>query len=154
MAFEETFRISWSHLDGNGHMANTSYINIAIDMRFLYFASRGFGAEEFARLRVGPVVRRDEVDYYRELHMMQAVRVNLLLAGLSDDASRFRFCNEMYREDGELAARVTTLAGWFDLNARKLIVPPEPLACALRALDRTDDFKVLPSSVRKSERAS
>lgn len=130
-------------------MANTAYLDIAVDVRFMYFASRGFPAAEFARLRIGPVVRHDEVDYYRELHLLQPIRINFMLAGLSDDASRFRIVNEIHREDGQLAARVTSLGGWFDLNARRLVAPPEPLAEALRALERTDDFAALESSLRK-----
>jgi len=115
----------------------------------MYFASRKFAATEFARLRIGPVVRRDEVDYFRELHLLDPIRVTFLLSGISDDASRFRLRNEVYREDGQLAARVTSLGGWFDLAARKLIAPPDALADALRALDKTDDFEKLESSVRK-----
>ena len=149
MPFEKTFHVSWAHLDANGHMANTAYLDIAVDARFAYFAQCGFSASEFARLRIGPVVRRDEVDYYRELHMLQAMRVNYLLAGLSEDASRFRIVNEIRREDGELAARVTSLGGWFDLTARKLVAPPEKLADAMRGLDRTADFEALSSSVKK-----
>ena len=51
-------------------------------------------------------------------------------------------------EPGELAARITSLGGWLDLAARKLVAPPAPLADALRALEHTADFEVLPSSVR------
>ena len=149
MAFEKTFQVAWAHLDANGHMANTAYLDICVDVRFAYFASQGFPPGEFARLRFGPVVRRDEVDYYRELHLLDTIRVNFALAGLSDDASRFRIRNEIFREDGQLAARVTSLGGWFDLNARKLVAPPEGLAAALRNLDRTTDFEGLESSVRK-----
>jgi len=148
MAFEESFRVSWAHLDGNGHMANTSYMLIAIDCRFHYFASRGFAPTEFARLRVGPVVRQDTIDYFKEMHLLQEVRVNLRCAGLAPDASRFRIVNEFFLGDGQLAARVTSLGGWFDLNARKLIVPPEGIAQALRDLERTPDFEDLPSSMR------
>lgn len=148
MAFEETFRVSWAHLDGNGHMANTSYMLIAIDCRFHYFASSGFAPTEFARLRVGPVVRQDKIDYYKELHLLQEVRVNLRCAGLAPDASRFRLVNEFLLEDGSLAARVTSLGGWFDLDARKLIVPPDGIAAALRALEHTPDYEELPSSIK------
>ena len=147
--FEKTIEISWAHLDANGHMANTSYILIAIDTRFAYFTSRGFTAKEFSTRRIGPVVRRDEIDYYRELHFQERVKVNLLLAGLAADASRFRIRNEVYREDGQLAARITSLGGWFDLNERKLVAPPDALADALRGLARTQDFEALDSSVRK-----
>lgn len=148
MAYEESFQVSWAHLDGNGHMANTSYMLIAIDCRFHYFATRGVTPAEFAKWRIGPVVRRDEVDYYRELQLLQPARVRLLVGGLSEDASRVRIVNEIVRGDGELAARITTLNGWLDLAARKLVAPPAPLADALRALEHTADFEVLPSSVR------
>ncbi len=149
MPFEKTFHVAWAHLDANGHMANTAYLDISVDVRMMYFASRGFPASEFSRLRIGPVVRRDEVDYHREMHLLEPMRVNFTLAGLSDDASRFRIRNEVYREDGQLAARLTSLGGWFDLNIRKLVAPPDSLADALRALDKTDDFEKLESSVRK-----
>ena len=149
MAFEKTFQVAWAHLDANGHMANTAYLDICVDVRFAYFASQGFGPGDFAKLRLGPVVRRDEVDYYRELHMLDTIRVTLAMAGLSEDASRFRLQNEIFRADGQLAARVTSHGGWLDLNARKLIAPPEGLANALRNLARTPDFETLESSLRK-----
>jgi acyl-CoA thioester hydrolase len=149
LIFERSFHVAWAHLDANGHMANTAYLDLAVDVRFMYFTERGFPPSEFARLRLGPVVRRDECDYHRELHLLQPIRVNLLLAGISDDASRFRIRNEVRRDDGELAARITSLGGWFDLGTRKLVAPPETLADALRTLERTDDFGALESSVRK-----
>lgn len=149
MPFERTFQVSWAHLDANAHMANTAFQSLVIDVRFLYFAEKGFPPAEFARLRLGPVVRRDEVDYHRELRLLESVRVNFELAGISEDASRFRIRNALFREGGELAARVTSQGGWLDLAARKLVAPPPLLADALRSLDRTDDFEVLESSVRK-----
>jgi acyl-CoA thioester hydrolase len=157
--FEKTFEVAWAQLDANGHMANTAYLDVCVDVRFAYFISQGFPPSEFARLRLGPAVRRDEVDYYRELHMLQPIRVTLVLAGLSDDASRFRLRNEIFLRgppasgtgsaNWQLAARVTSLGGWLDLNARKLVAPPDDLAKALRTLDRSEDFEKLESSLRK-----
>lgn len=147
MAFEHRFQIGWAHLDGNGHMANTAFVVLAIETRFLYFQSRGFTPAEFRAAAIGPVVRRDEVDYFRELHFLETVRINLLIAGLSDDCSRFRLVNEFHRENGELCARLTSEGGWLDLRARKLAAPPQALAEALRAIERTPDFEVLKSSV-------
>src|SRR4029078_5573415 len=138
VAYEKTFHVAWAMLDANAHMANTAYLDACVDVRMMYFESRGFAARDSARLAIGPVVRRDEVDYFRELHLLDPIRVTFALAGISDDASRFRLRNEVYREDGQLAARVTSIGGWFDLAARKLMAPPDTLADALRALDRTD----------------
>jgi acyl-CoA thioester hydrolase len=149
MAFERTLHVSWNHLDANGHMANTAYLDMAVDVRFLYFTSCGFSPAEFLASGLGPVVRRDEVDYFRELRMLQPVRVSLLLAGLSGDASRFRLVNEFRREDGELCARLTSQGGWLDIKARKLVVPPEVLCEALRGLEHTESFEQLDSSIKR-----
>jgi len=148
MAFEREFQVAWEHLDANGHAANIAFMQFAINTRFLYFASLGFTPADFAKHRLGPVVRRDEVDYFREVRFQDRVGVNLRLAGLSPDGSRFRIVNEIRRGDGELAARIVTTGGWFDLGARKLVAPPPPLADAMGSLERTDDFETLPSSLR------
>jgi acyl-CoA thioester hydrolase len=147
MPFITTQQVTWAQLDSNGHMANTAYLDTVVDTRFAFFSAHGCPPAEFARLRLGPVVRKDEVEYFRELRLQDTYTVNFLLAGLSDDASRFRLINEIRRADDELAARITTLGGWFDLSARKLVAPPPALAAALRALDRTPEFEVLRSSV-------
>ena len=147
MAFESTFQIGWAHLDANGHMANTAFMALAIETRFLYFESCGFTPAEFREAALGPVVRRDEMEYYRELRFLERVRINLLIGGLSEDASRFRIVNEFRREDGELSARVVSHGGWLDIRARKLAPPPAKLAQALRSLERAPDFELLKSSV-------
>ena len=100
-----------------------------------------------ACLQLGPEVMRDQIDYFRECRLLDEIRVTLALAGLSEDGSRMTLRNEFHRE-GLLCARVTSTVGWFDLRQRKLIVPPPGLAALLRALDRSDDFAVLPGSAR------
>lgn len=148
MPFTKSFEVAWAYLDAVGHMANTAYLDVCVDTRFAYFASQGFPHAEFMRARIGPVVRRDEVDYHRELRMLQRFTVSLALAGISADASRFRLRNEIRREDGELAARVTSQGGWLDLDQRRLVIPPEKLAAAILALDRTEDFAPLESTIK------
>ncbi|MBL8517661.1 MAG: thioesterase family protein [Betaproteobacteria bacterium] len=146
MAFTTQHTVTWAQLDSNGHMANTAYLDTVVDTRFAYFASQGFPPAAFAKHQLGPVVRRDEVEYFKELRLQQAYTVNFRIAGLSEDGSRFRIVNEIQRDDGQPCARVTTLGGWFDLAARKLVAPPAGLAAALQALEKTEDFEVLPGS--------
>ena len=148
MAFERTLNVSWAHLDANAHMANTAYINVCIDIRMMYFASQGFAATEFARLRIGPVVRRDELEYHREVGLLEPITVTLALAGMAPDGSRFRLVNEVLKGDGRLAARIRSEGGWMDLAARKLIAPPDDLCRALAAMPHATEFEILPSSIR------
>lgn len=147
--FSCDFNVGWEHLDSNGHMANTAYLDLAVNVRMRFFQASGFALQEFARLRFGPVVRRDEIEYFREFRLLDPIKGTLALAGLSDDCSHFRLRNEFFRADGRLAARVTTAGGWLDLEQRKLTVPPEGIVKAYASLARTDDFTVLSSSLKQ-----
>ena len=148
MSFSKTFHVSWGDMDFNAHMKNTAFLDLSADVRMMCFAENGFPMSEFERLRIGPVILRDEIDYYRELHLLETLTVDLALAGLSDDGSRFRFRNRFFRPDGKPAATVTSSGGWLDLDRRKLAAPPAPLKELLDRLERTEDFEVLASSLR------
>ena len=146
--FERKLLAGWGDMDFNAHMRNTAYLDKAADVRMLYFAEYGFPMSEFARLRIGPVVMKDEIEYFREVNLLDELAVRLALAGLSEDGSRFSLRNEFFRPDGRLAARVSSAGGWLDLSSRRLVQPPAVLLEALRALDRTNDFQLLDSSLR------
>jgi acyl-CoA thioester hydrolase len=145
--FNRTFTVGWEHLDANAHMRNTAYLDLAVDLRMMFFKDSGFELQEFERQRIGPVVRRDEVEYFRELQLLDEVVVTLALAGMSEDGSHFRLRNEFLRRDGKLAARLTSAGGWLDLAARRLTAPPAALRQAFEKLARTDDFATLKSSI-------
>jgi acyl-CoA thioester hydrolase len=114
----------------------------------MYFSENGFPMTEFVRRRLGPVVMKEELEYFKEVGLLEQLRVTLSNAGLSDDGSRFHVRNEFFRSDETLAAKVTSLGGWLDLSTRKFVAPPEALLKALQSLARTEDFEVLPSSIR------
>jgi len=140
---------SWGDMDMNGHLGNTGYLDKATDIRMTYFAENGFSLPDFMRLRVGPVVMKDEIEYFREVHLLEEVTVTHALAGLAEDGSRMLLHNEVLKADGSRAARIRSLGGWMDLAARKLIAPPDQIFTLLRQTDRTEDFQVLPSSLKK-----
>jgi acyl-CoA thioester hydrolase len=138
----------WADMDANAHMANVAYMNKCVDSRMSFFTQNGFPATEFARRRIGPVVRRDEIDYYREVALLEPITITLALGGCAADGSRFRLVQEVLRADGKVAARIRTEGGWLDLEARKLIAPPPEIMAALQRLPRSDDFEELQSSLR------
>lgn len=146
--YEKTFVAGWGDMDFNSHMRNTAYLDKSADIRMMYFSENGFPMTEFMRLRIGPVILKDEVEYFREIQMLETLKVTLSQAGQAEDGSRFLIRNEIYRSDGNLAARVTSTGGWLDLATRKLIVPPQMLLKAMQSLPKTDDFQVLASSIK------
>lgn len=147
------FTVRWGDVDANGHMGNVAYLNIAVDARMAAFTALGFPAATFAQLKLGPVIRRDTIEYKRELHLHEAGTVSLEMVGLSDDGSRFALRNTFVRHDGVTCAVLDTLGGWLDLVARKLVHPPDALLAAMRALPRTADYAALESSVKAKREA-
>jgi acyl-CoA thioester hydrolase len=146
--FEKTLVAGWRDMDYNSHMANTAYLDRAADVRMMYFAENGFTAADMLRMKIGPVIMKDEIEYYREVHLLQEIRVRLAVAGLAPDGSRFMLRNEFAHADGTRCAVITSTGGWLDLNIRKLIAPPEPLRAAMVALPKAEGFRDLRSSVR------
>jgi acyl-CoA thioester hydrolase len=146
--YKQSFHVRWNEADVNGHMRNSAYLDMASDIRMMYFSDNGFTAKDFDRLRMGPVVMRDELEYFRELKLMDPLEVTMELAGMAPDGSRFRIRNDYYRQDGKLSGRLTSTVGWLDLDARRLIRPSDLLFAALEKITKTDDFVALPSSIK------
>ena len=142
---EQTFEIAlfarWPDIDFNQHMRNAAYLGASEDCRMQFLTDRGFGLEEFARRKLGPVVLEDRIRYRRELRPLEPFVVQLLLAGATRDCRRIRVRNRIVRSsDRELSATVDSLVMWLDIETRKTIVPPEELQSCWLGLARTNDF--------------
>ena len=146
--YAKEFLAGWGTMDFNGHLANRSYLDLAADVRMQFFAEHGFPPSEFRRLAIGPVVKKDELEYFREIGLHETVRVTLAALGLSPDGARFVLENEVWSEKNERAARVRSTGGWLDLRARKLVAPPSELLAAMQRWPRCSDFREL-ESLRK-----
>ena len=144
LMYTKSFIASWADMDFNAHMKNTAFLDRAADVRMMFFSENGFPMSEFVRLRIGPVIMKDEVEYFREIALLDAFSVDLSLAGLAPDGSRFLMRNTTTRADGKHSATVTSAGGWLDLGERRLTAPPAPLLAALNTLERTRDFVELP----------
>jgi len=146
--FAKKMMAGWGDMDFNSHMRNTAFLDKAGDVRMLFLSEHGFPMSEFMRLKIGPVVMKDEIAYLKEVLLLEEITVTLSLAGLAEDGSRWILRSDIIRPNGKLAARVNSTGGWLDLAARKLITPPAALMATWQVLDQTEDFQELPSSIK------
>lgn len=140
--YERNLIAGWGDMDFNSHMRNTAYLDKSADVRMMFFAEHGFPVREFYRLKIGPVVQKDEIAYFKEANLLDELRVTLAIAGMSPDGSRWILRNEFFRSDIKLAS-VNSSGGWLDLTARRLVVPPTNLLEMLEQASRTEDFREL-----------
>jgi acyl-CoA thioester hydrolase len=144
--YTKDFLAGWRTMDFNGHLANTAYLDLAADTRLAFFADHGFPPSQFRRLAIGPVIRKEELEYLREVGLHDTVTITFAVLAMSADGARFTFENEIWLASGERAATVRSAGGWLDLRARKLIAPPAALLHALMQAPRSPDFAEIPSA--------
>ena len=142
--YAKEFLAGWGAMDFNGHLANRAYLDLAADVRITFFAEHGFPPIEFRRLGIGPVVRKDELEYFREVNLHDRVTVTHAALAMSPDGARFVLENEIWSAAGERAATVRSTGGWLDLRARKLVAPPDSLRAAMQQVPRAAGFVELP----------
>ena len=138
--YAKEFLAGWGSMDLNGHLANTGYLNLAADVRMSFFAEHGFPPDEFRRLGIGPVIRKEELEYLREVALHELVTVTHAALGMSPDGTRYIVENEIWSAGGERAGFVRSTGGWLDLRERKLVAPPPALLEALRQTPRAAGY--------------
>jgi YbgC/YbaW family acyl-CoA thioester hydrolase len=141
---QEPFRLRlfarWPDMDFMQHMRNAAYLGASEDCRMHFLTANGFSMDTLRARQLGPVVVEDKLTYKRELKLLEPFVVELALAAITRDGRRMNVRNTLVREDGSVAAIVESIVLWFDIAARKPVVPPDDLRDAWMKLARTSDF--------------
>ncbi|WP_230471225.1 acyl-CoA thioesterase [Hymenobacter jejuensis] len=140
MSFERTFTVIWADMDPNVHMRHSAYNDYAAQTRLDFLAQNGFSMQKFAELAIGPILFREDTRFMKEIHLSETIHVTSELAGLNEDASRWRIVHIIRKSNGQVAASVTVDGAWLDLKRRKLTVPPADLAELMRAAPRHESY--------------
>lgn len=142
--FYRQYRISWSDIDANRHLANTAYSRLATNVRVEFFSEAGFDMKYFEQHHVGPVITSEKIYYYREAMYNELVTIDLELGGLSPDGAHFKFFQHFYKENSKLSARIELDITWLDLATRRLHKPSETFLNMFNLLPRAHDFIDIP----------
>jgi acyl-CoA thioester hydrolase len=143
--YVQEYRARWADMDFNQHMRNAAYLGVAEETRLRFLEDGGFPMAELYRRRLGPVVVEDVLTYQKELRLLEPFRVDMAIAAISPDARKLKVRNRFFRaSDDALCATVETLILWFDLEARRTVVPPVDLGRLWLGLARTEDFTPFP----------
>lgn len=143
MSFKFSFPTRWADFDPNNHMRHTAYNDYAAESRVRLFHANGLSLKEFNHLGIGPILFKEETNFYREINLGDDVTVEVLLKGASQYGERFKFIHKIYRKDGILSAEIEVYAAWMDLSKRKLTTPPDIILDVFEKLSKTDDFEVI-----------
>lgn len=144
MGFSKKFQVIWADIDANRHMRHSAYYDYAAQLRVLFFSEAGYPLEKLAQMQIGPILFREEAVFLKEIHMNESITVDINLAAMRPDASRWRIIHTISKENGDKAAVITVDGAWIDLFKRKLASPPEDLVVAVEHMPRIENFEILP----------
>ncbi len=141
MTFKINFKTKWSDFDPNRHMRHTAYNDYAAEVRVRFFQEHGLSMDEFAKLKIGLILFKEETSFYKEIQIGESISVNLELEGASKGIERWRFNHQIFNQDGILSAEIKVYGAWIDLEKRKLASPPQKFAPIFDTLPKTANFK-------------
>lgn len=138
--FSFDFEVRWADVDANRHMRHSAYNDYAAHLRVKLLNSIDLDMASMAKLKLGPVLFREETVFYRECLMSEIINVDIRLQRVRPDGSRWTFVHAFKKVNGKLAAQVTVDGAWMDLANRKLTALPEQFRQNILAVPQTEDF--------------
>lgn len=133
-------KVLWSQIDANMHLRHSAYADFAAQARLQVLDHLGFDAKLFERLKIGPILFREELIYMREVRPSDTIRVTCVMTACRKDGSRWSFSQELFRGDGIKAAQINVQGAWVDLEKRKLAALPPEWAEKFMHIPRSQDF--------------
>lgn len=144
MSYKVSFSTRWADFDPNNHMRHSAYNDYAAEARVRFFRENGFSMIEFNKQNIGPVLFSENTNFYREINLSENISVELFVKGLSENGERFKFQHKIFKQNGVLAAEIEIYGAWINLKKRKLTEPPKELISKFEALEKADNFEVIP----------
>ena len=141
-----TVKPEW--IDYNGHL-NMAYYNVLFDQGVdEIYEAFGFGPD-YAKTRGHTTYTAEfHICYVRELHEGDPVRVSTQL--LDHDTKRFHTYQELWHEDGWLAATAEGLGLHIDMSGPRVAPMPEDIFARLAAMKAEHDTLGWPERAGRS----
>lgn len=131
MPFLCSLTISQEHCDFLGHVNNARYFEIFEMARWKWLESKGFDRETVLRSGRGTVLLETHARFARELKLGEEISVSVKSCEIRGKIAKLY--QEIIKTSGEISASAEFVLGFFDLKARKLILPDDDWVKALKA---------------------
>ena len=133
-------KVLWAQIDANMHLRHSAYADFAAQARLEILEKLGFDANLLEKLKIGPILFREELIYMREVRPNDTIKVTCEMTHCRKDGSRWSFSQGLYRGDGIQAAQINVQGAWVDMTKRKLTGLPPEFAIKFLDIPKTNDF--------------
>lgn len=140
-------KVLWSQIDSNNHLRHSAYADFAAQARVEALVSFGIDANMMRNYNIGPILFKEEANYFREILPNDTIKVSCELGSSREDAARWSFVQQIYRGDGIHAATIRVTGAWLDLTKRRLTIPPAFIGEQFSAhFPKSEDFEWIPKN--------
>ena len=141
---ESTFfegQILWAQVDANRHLRHSAYADFAAQARSNMLNQFGLTTEAFEKHKIGPILFREELRYFREVRINEFVRVDVQVSAFNFQNGRFSITHQLYKSDNVLAATIDIDGAWLNLETRKLCNIPSDWFIIFAQLPKSKEYK-------------
>jgi|SRR5690606_15379515 len=133
-------QVLWSQIDANVHLRHSAYADFCAQARSNMLNQLGLSLSEFSKMKIGPILFREELNYHREISLDEYIKVTVEISKFNRKNSRFSFRHEIFKQNGVRAAVVVVDGAWMNLVERKLTAIPDAWLPVLDKIPRSEDY--------------
>lgn len=119
--FRYSVMIKEHHLDTFSHVNNATYLELLEEARWEFLNVNGFDLKTIHASGVGPVVLECNIQFMKELTLRQSIIIESQMMSYEKKIGVMR--QDIVDEQGVYYSKAKMTFGFFDLHARKLILP-------------------------------
>lgn len=141
--FTREIQVRWADLDPNAHARHSVYYDWGALCRVEFFYACGLTTNLMHRLKIGPILFREEAVFRREINLSDKVNIDLQLAKARKDFSRWTIRHHIMKDQYTLSTIITVDGAWLDIMQRKLAIAPKEVSDVFMQMPRSEDFQWL-----------
>ena len=122
--YSKKFKITEKDIDINKHLRDSTYIDYANKTKWSFFEDNGI-LEIFKEENIGPIAFEIKIEFKKEIFLHEEIKVTQWLDYFSNDHRKWRLINNIYKENGDISAIITTFGSYLHLIKRKVVSPPK-----------------------------
>lgn len=139
--FKKEFQVIWADLDPNAHMRHTAYNDYAAQVRVSLFDDLGLPLQKLVASGYGPVLFHEDTTFKHEVFMNEKITVDCSALAFRKDLKIWKFRQQVFKQNGELACVIIATGAFMDLKLRKVVVPPQEIIDMLEKIPVAEDFQ-------------
>jgi acyl-CoA thioester hydrolase len=141
--FIKEVQVRWSDLDPNVHLRHSVYYDWAAFCRIAFLDEHKLSPEVMQRLRIGPILFREECVFKKEIRLGDKVTISLQVLKAKKDYSRWTIRHTVVKNTDIVAAIITVDGAWLDIAKRKLATPPVEVFVVFSQMPVDENFQWL-----------